>query len=70
MTWKEISVSTDSTECSCLRIELLLSAFVRERMCEGLAFAVYKLQGLVSGPIVFCVIGNYRLLGDGGIRAF
>lgn len=45
MTWKEISVSTDSTECSCLRIELLLSAFVRERICERLAFAVYKLRG-------------------------
>ena len=43
MTWKEISVSTDSPECSCLRIELFLLAFVRERICERLAFAVYKL---------------------------
>ena len=70
MTWKEISVSTDSTECSCLQIELFQLTFVRERICERLVFAVYKFQGLVPGPIVFCVIRENCSLGDGGNRAF
>ena len=70
MTRKEISISTDSAECSCLRIELFFLTFVREGLCERLAFAVYKLQGLIPGPIVFCVIRDNCLLRDGGIRAF
>lgn len=70
MMWKEISVSTDSTECSCLRIELFLSASAVETLAGVFAFVLYELRGRISRPVMFCIAYGRCSLRDGGISAF
>ena len=67
--WKETSVLTDSTECSCLWIELLLTVVVMEEIFGVFALGLYELHGLITRPAMFCIACGCCSPRDGGISA-